>query len=157
MRKGLNSSVSHRIAITAGLLRRMIFRVIAKNDIKITPDQWSVLNTLWEKEGLTVKEIVDKSRKDFANVTRIIEKLEKLEYVTKIKNEKDGRSYIISVTEKAFALKPRIEKCWKNALEISTEGISKEEQKAVVGTLLKIENNVLNYLGDSNDSLPVED
>lgn len=148
MNDGLNRSVNHRIAITTGLLRRMIFRIIAESGVDITPDQWSILNCLWGNDGLTIKEIVTKSRKDFANVTRMIEKLEKSGYVTKVKNKKDGRSSLVYLTEKAYEAKPIIENCWKSSIPITLNGVSEIECDIVLKVLFKIEENILDFLKD---------
>jgi len=146
MDKSLDQTVNHRIATVAGLLKRQIFRIIAENKIEITPEQWVILNYLWDKNGLTISELVEKSKKDFANVTRIVEKLQKQEYVIKKKNKNDGRSYLIYLTDKATDIKTEVEKCWQRSLNMSLNGISEKEQDNLLIILQKIENNITEYL-----------
>lgn len=152
MENKLDTRINHRIAILSGLIKRQIYRIIAEEGINITPEQWGILSYLWEENGLTIGEIVSKSRKDFANVTRIVEKLQKQEYVLKRKNEKDGRSYLVFYTEKANEIRLAIEKCQRRSLDISLNGISEEEQKLFMQTIDKIEKNSLGFLNHSGTS-----
>lgn len=142
----LDTRINHRIAILSGLIKRQVYRIIAEEGVSITPEQWGILSYLWEEDGLTIKEIVLRSRKDFANVTRIIGKLEKQGYIRKSKNEKDGRSFLVYCTEKSNEIKQNIGKCQNRSLEISMNGISKEEQSVFLQIIERIEKNSLNFL-----------
>lgn len=139
----LEDSVNHKIASLAILLKRQIFQIIAKNELKITPDQWVVLYYLWQENGLTIGEIANKSNKDFANVTRIVDKLEKSAFVSKTKNEKDNRAINIHILPKAESIKDRIHNCWQESTEITLKGISRDEQLSLLNILDKIENNII--------------
>jgi len=150
MKSDLDNRVNHRIAIVSGLLKRQIHRIIAEKNIEITPDQWVILNYLWEENGLSIGELVAKSRKDFGNVTRIVEKLEKLNYVTKERKEDDRRSFLVYYTDKAKQIKSAVEECQNRSLEISLKNISSKEQKVLLDILDKIEKNSLDYLNDTN-------
>lgn len=146
MENKLDYFVNHRIAMIAGLLKRQIFRIIAEEQLEITPEQWVILNYLWKKDGQTIKELTDQSQKDFANVTRIVENLRKQAYVTKRRNKADGRSTLVYLTSKATAIKPRVEACWERSLSISLQNIAAEEQKQFLLTLGKLEANTQEYL-----------
>jgi len=128
------------------LLKRQILRIIAKNELDITPEQWIILYHLWNKDGLTISEVANISRKDIANATRIIDKLEKMGYVSKKRNENDSRSYLINALPKAEEIKNKVQNCWKESVELATEGISKSEQQELLIIIEKIESNVLKYL-----------
>lgn len=147
MKNHLDSHINHRVAILSGLMKRQIYRIISDEEVNITPEQWTILSYLWTENGLAIREIVSKSRKDFANVTRIVEKLQKQGYVIKKKNEKDGRSYLVYHTDKANEIKTKIEKCQKRSLEISLSGISEDDQKFFMQIIDKLEKNILTFLG----------
>jgi DNA-binding MarR family transcriptional regulator len=138
--------VNHRIAMLAILLKRQVLKIIAKNGLEITPEQWVILYHLWNEGGLTISEVANISRKDIANATRIIDKLEKMGYVSKKRNENDSRSYMITALPKAEEIKNQVHNCWKESLEMATEGISESEQKFLLEIVEKIENNVLKNL-----------
>lgn len=138
----LEESVNHRIATIAILLKRQVFRIIAENNLDITPDQWIILYYLWQENGLSIGEIANRSKKDFANITRIIDKLEKLGYVSKRKNAKDSRSSNVFILPKGEGIKDNIHNCWQESTEIALKEISKEEQQFLLKILDKIENNI---------------
>lgn len=149
MNNKLDNQINHRIAILSGLLKRQIYRIIADQGIEITPEQWVILSYLWEKNGLSIGELVTKSRKDFANVTRIIEKLQKQGYIVKRKSEKDNRSYLVFYTEKAQQIKSEVEKCQQKSLDISLKNISESEQELLLKIIEVMEKNTLIFL-DNN-------
>ena len=146
MENKLDAHLNHRIAILAGLIKRQVYRIIADEEINITPEQWSVLSYLWDENGLTIGEIALRSRKDFANITRIVDKLQKQDYILKKKHEKDGRSYMVYYTEKAENIRSRIEECQKRSSDISLNGISEEEQRYIMDIIDKMEKNSLDFL-----------
>lgn len=146
MENKLDANLNHRIAILSGLIKRQVYRIIADEGINITPEQWSVLSYLWDENGLTIGEIALRSRKDFANITRIVDKLQKQDYIYKKKNEKDGRSYLVYYTEKADNIKNRIEKCQNRSSDISLNGISTEEQRYIIDIIDRMEKNSLGFL-----------
>jgi MarR family transcriptional regulator, organic hydroperoxide resistance regulator len=139
----LENTVNYRIAMAESLLKRYIFRIIAKDKLKITPEQWAILYFLWGNDGLTVGELAEKSQKDFANTTRIIDKLVAIGYVDKRKNATDSRKCNIYTTPSGKAIKDDVVKCWEKSLIISLKGITKEEQATLIKLLLKVENNAL--------------
>ena len=143
MKIDLDKSVNHRIAMLAVSLKRQVFRLIAESKIDITPDQWVILYYLWEEDGLPVGLLATKARKDFANATRIIDKLVKLKYVEKRKSETDSRISHIFLLKGANDIKESINKCWVESTEIAMKGIDESEELVLLNLLDRIENNVL--------------
>lgn len=77
--------VNHKIAKLSGIIKRQIYQIISEEGLDITPEQWVILVYLWENDGQTIGGLVTQSQKDFANVTRIVEKLSKNGYIIKRK------------------------------------------------------------------------
>lgn len=146
METDLENIVNHRIAMLASLAKRQIFKIIAENNLDITPEQWVVMHFLWKENGLSIGEIARKSKKDFANVTRIVERLAKMGYVTKRKSKKDGRSFNVFILPKADEIRNDIEKCWKQASETALNGITDSEQQYLIDIFDKIEKNIMGNL-----------
>lgn len=143
----LENIVNHRISIIAVLMKRQVFKILTEKNLKITPDQWVVLYFLWQENGLSIGEIANRSKKDFANVTRIVDKLVKTGYITKNKSEEDGRSFKVFILPKANNIKQDIQNCWKQASDIALNGIGESEQEQLMNILAKIEKNILIDLG----------
>ena len=142
----LENVINHRISMLALLMKRQVLKLIADNNLDITPEQWVVMFYLWQENGLSIGEIANRSKKDIANVTRIVDKLIKMEYVTKKKSKKDGRIFNVFIQPKADKIKNDIQNCWKQASDIALNEISTSEQQQLVKILGKIENNILKDL-----------
>lgn len=138
----LDDVINHRIAMLAIFMKRQILKILAENRLEITPDQWVVLYYLWEENGLSIGEIAKRSEKDFANVTRIVDKLVRMEYVTKRKSETDNRISNVFILPKGENIKLDVQNCWKQASGIALNDVSESEQKQLLEILLKIENNI---------------
>lgn len=138
----LVNTVNYRIAVVEAQLRRMIYRIIAKNNLKITPEQWTVLYFLWDNEGLTIGELAEKIKKDLANTTRIVDKLIAMGFADKRKNSEDSRKYNVFATSEGKAQKSGLVECWETSLNITLNGISKEEQGTLIHLLKKVEANI---------------
>lgn len=145
----IDKMVNHKIAKLSGIIKRQIYQIISEEGLDITPEQWVLLVNLWENDGQTIGDLVTQSQKDFANVTRIVEKLSKNGYITKRKNHKDGRSVLLYCTDKVKTIMPHINKCQMLSLNISLKGISQEEQDTFLHILDKIEKNCINYLNST--------
>ncbi len=99
--------------------------------------------SLWQENELSVGEISKRTKKDFANITRIVDKLEKRGYVNKVKSKKDSRSTIIHILPKADKNKEKLQNIWKESTDLAMRGISEKEQQEFITIIEKIENNIL--------------
>ncbi|WP_413300100.1 MarR family transcriptional regulator [Bacillus sp. 1P10SD] len=72
----------------------------------IAPSHGDILVCLYEKNGLSVKELAEKIHRTQPTVTVLIDKLQKLGYVERIKSWEDSRVTLIKLTEKGVHLEP---------------------------------------------------
>ncbi|GIP61072.1 MarR family transcriptional regulator [Paenibacillus sp. FSL W8-0186] len=78
------------------------------HEFGITSEQWGVLQTLTEEEGITQAELSRRTEKDPTNVTRILDQLERKEFIRRGANKEDRRSYLIHVTESGRSLSEKL-------------------------------------------------
>lgn len=119
-------------------LKNELFKRLKKYNV--TPEQWSVLNCLWTREGITPKELADKIYKDKPNTNRILEKLEAKELVVRKPHPTDKRAYEIFLTEAGWALKDELIATVDHLLDQLTTGIGKskvEEVKALLNQMFE--------------------
>ncbi|WP_127532865.1 MarR family winged helix-turn-helix transcriptional regulator [Paenibacillus kobensis] len=64
----------------------------------LTSEQWSLLLTLHNEDKISQKELADRTEKDPANVTRIVDQLERKGLVSRQPNPEDRRSYFMHIT-----------------------------------------------------------
>ena len=77
---------------------------LQKNGINVTPEQYLVLDILWEKQSLSQQNIADIIQKDKNSVTKIIDSLEKKNLVNRMVDKKDRRINKIELTPDGLAL-----------------------------------------------------
>ncbi len=111
-------------------------------DYNVTPEQWAVLNRLWEREGVSPKELSELTSKDQPTTVRMLSKLKKKGFIRREVNPGDGRAYLIYLTEEGRALKDKLFPLAFEALDKSIKGIDEEQLDQVKIVLNKIFDNL---------------
>ncbi|EEM02403.1 MarR family transcriptional regulator [Bacillus pseudomycoides] len=93
----------------------------------ITPDQWAIMMILWEKDGITQKEIAEKVYRDETTVGRMIYNLEKKGFIQRLQDKKDRRFLRVYVTEKGIDIKSEVYSVNVESEKKVTQGLSEEE------------------------------
>lgn len=127
-----------------GLLSKIFaIQIFVLNKFEITPEQFTVLNTLKENNGMYLRQLAQETLKDRPNITRIVSILEAKSYLTIETDKEEGR-----MVKKLYITKSGIKICNK-ALPAIIEiwdhigkNISVEELDKFLETLNKIENNL---------------
>ena len=132
----LDDSVGYLINIVAGKLKNELNRRITSFDI--TPEQWAVLNRLWEKDGITQKDLAERTFKDQPNIGRILDKLEKKGLIRRCADTEDLRVLIVSLTQEGQKLKKELIPLAAEVLDLVQKDISEEERKVLVTVLKRI-------------------
>lgn len=108
-------------------LKNELFQRLKENDI--TPEQWAILNCLWEREGITPKELADMTFKDKPNTNRILEKLKIKGLVVRKTHPVDKRAFQIFLTDSGWALREQLIPKVTQLLDKATIGM--EEHKVL--------------------------
>jgi DNA-binding MarR family transcriptional regulator len=119
--------------------------IFQKHGFNLTPEQFLVMDTLWDEGVLSQQKIADIIFKDKNSVTKLIDALEKKGLVNRISDKSDRRLNQIHITERAIIIKEEITKI---ALE-STDGIIRDIPKEELLIFI----NVLNKMAKNIDSL----
>lgn len=76
----------------------------------LTAEQWSLLITIHKEDGISQKELAERTEKDPANVTWMLDQLERKGFVSRVTNPEDRRSFSMYITpngqEAALELMP---------------------------------------------------
>ena len=98
-----------KIAVNINILNCSLIKYFAKelnkNDINLTPEQYLVMDILWDAEMLSQQAIADIIQKDKNSVTKFIDSLEKKGLVYRTVNKYDRRINNIKVSEEGMKLK----------------------------------------------------
>ena len=76
--------------------------------VNITTDQWGILKCLWQEESVTQSELAEKTNKDKASITRILDIMQKNNLITRRDDVVDRRSYRIFLTEEGKMLERKL-------------------------------------------------
>ncbi len=121
---------------------RFIVSEMSKHGIDgIVTSHGDIIYALFARPRLTMAEIADKIGRDKSTVTALVDKLVRLEYVTKIRDTEDTRVVYVALTTKGNELKPIFDAISKEVLNVLYFGISENEKEALIETLNKICNN----------------
>lgn len=71
----------------------------------LTYPQYLVLLVLWETDGITINQITEKLLLDTNTLSPMLKRMEKMEFLLRIRSKEDERSVIIKLTEKGKSLK----------------------------------------------------
>lgn len=129
-------------AILNGKVSTAINRKLSRNfrqaGIDITPEQWTILLSLWEKDGITQQELCNATFKDKPSMTRLLDNMEKQHLVVRISDKKDRRTNLIYLTKTGRELESQSYKIANVTLEEALKGIPIEELKIGQEVLRKI-------------------
>jgi DNA-binding MarR family transcriptional regulator len=104
----LNESLGYLINRTARRLKHELHQAFKANGYDVTPEQWALLNRLWEQEGLSQVELADQTFKDKPTVTRMLDVLEKKHLLFRQRDGGDRRAFNVYLTEAGRDLKEKL-------------------------------------------------
>lgn len=108
-------------------LKNELLQRLKEHDI--TPEQWAILNCLWEQEGITPKELSNLIFKDKPNTNRILEKLINKGLVVRYPHPTDRRAFQVYLTNSGWSLREKLIPKIQQLLDKAIVGI--EETKVV--------------------------
>jgi len=108
-------------------INRTFLRAFASEGIDITTEQWSVLACLWKKDKVTQQELCDLTSKDKPSMTRLIDKLEMRNLVTRVSDHNDRRTNLIHLTTAGIALQVKATEIVQQVAAKTLNHITEEE------------------------------
>ncbi|HYL25257.1 MAG TPA: MarR family transcriptional regulator [Burkholderiales bacterium] len=111
---------------------------------------WTFLRILWERDGLTQRELSDEAGVMEPTTGAAIRAMEKLGYVTRTRNEQNRKNVYVHLTPKGRALKAKLVPLAVEVNEIGLAGVNAQDRAATQRTLVAI----LENLGRSSRPKP---
>ena len=119
-------------------INRKLNRNFRQNGIEITPEQWTILLSLWERDGIAQQELCNATFKDKPSMTRLIDHMERQHLVVRISDKQDKRTNLIHLTKTGRELEGKAYKIANSTLEEALNGLTTEELKIGQEVLRKI-------------------
>ena len=135
-----------KIAVYINIVNCSLIKYFAKelsrNDINLTPEQYLVMDILWDAEVLSQQAIADIIQKDKNSVTKFIDSLEKKGLVYRQVNKKDRRVNNIVVSEEGMKLKARTTEVAIGMMRNVLKDIKEEDLIALDNVMNQIKDNI---------------
>lgn len=123
----LQDSFGYLINLAAQRLKYELHQTFQERGYDVTPEQWVVLNRLWEQDGLSQVELAERTFKDKPGTTRILNLLEKKRLVARRPDESDGRVMRVFLTKSGLEIKEKLVACAEAVLQKGSQDFTKEE------------------------------
>ena len=132
-------------SVINGMATTAVARRLQKNfrnaGLEITIEQWSVLYHLWKEDGLSQQELGNRTFRDKASITRLIDNIEKLGLVERIASKEDRRVNLVYLTDPAKPLQEATYELANQTMNEALQGISKEEIEIVKNVFQRVYEN----------------
>jgi DNA-binding MarR family transcriptional regulator len=138
----LDRSPGYMIYRTATKLKAALTRAFQSHGFDITPEQWAVLNRLWEKEGAHQSALAESVSKDRHNVARILHLMEKSGLVTRAPDGHDKRYQRVFLTDKGRTLKDVLVGIVERHLHGAFQGLTEQEVRELIRLHERINSNL---------------
>lgn len=146
-----NSDISERLRINIAstvirihtAYRLRLLQVFMQAGIDITPDMYFVLKHLWAKDnGSRQQNLADKTGKDKASLTKLLENLEKRGLVNRKTDERDKRSKRVWLTTTGRKLKEKVYPLALSVVELTEQGVEHADLQQAQSILETVYNNI---------------
>jgi MarR family transcriptional regulator, organic hydroperoxide resistance regulator len=151
----LDDSVGFYINRTAIYLKRELLHAFQREGYNVTPEQWALLNRLWEEEGQSQVQLAERTFNDKPNVTRMVAVLERNGLVRRRQNQRDRRFIEVFLTDEGRALRGRLIKLAVDVLERALRGLDEDDVRRLKEVLRRIDGNLANH--DRHGGTPASD
>ena len=138
----LSKEFAVRLNLAACKLKQFTALMLKQNDVDLTPEQFLLIDLLWNNGPMSQQNLADTMRKDKNSITKLVDGLEKKQLVKRQRDRNDRRSNLVVLTSKADDMKLYAKEKGISMLDGIIRGISEEEMRAFFATLDKITANM---------------
>jgi MarR family transcriptional regulator, organic hydroperoxide resistance regulator len=122
---------------------KIIVRELRARDIKgLSPSHGDILFCLFQSGSSSMMELAKKIDRDKSTLTALVKKLVAMGYIETVKDKKDSRVTLVTLTKKGRQLKPDFDEISKILLERTYGNCSSREKEVIVVGLEKLLRNM---------------
>lgn len=123
-------------------MKQLMSDSFRKGGFKLSPEQFLVMDTLWDEGVLTQQQIADITMRDKNSIVKLIDGLESRKLVKRVSNPEDRRQNLIKVTPYSMKIRDDVETiAYESVYKIIGE-ISRDDLKLFVRVLAAMERNM---------------
>lgn len=136
----MEDMLSYLLRSVAMKYRHYAHSVLGKDRLGVSQDL--IIYYLAQQKGLNQKDLVEKLNITPASVSNLVNQMESEGLLVKVQDEKDGRKFSLSLTEKGQSLVSQVIDSWLKIQEEITEGFTNEEQATFLRLLKRVRQNL---------------
>lgn len=121
---------------------RIFNRLLREHGIDFNSAQGRILFVLWERDGIPIKELSEKTQLGKSTLTSMLDRLEAAGHIVREPSSKDRRAILIRLTEENRRQKDRYDKVSKEMIELYYDGFTQEEVEEFEGYLHRVLENL---------------
>ena len=138
----LSKKIAVEINIAGCKLKQYTAAMLRQHNIDLTPEQFLLIDLLWNQGPLSQLDIADQMQKDKNSITKLVDAIERKGYVVRQQNPNDRRSNTIVLTELGNSLKDNAKTKGISILNNMLDGIPESELQSFLETLDKLCSNM---------------
>ena len=138
----LSKEIAVELNLTGCRLKQFIASKLRRMDVPLTPEQFILIDLLWNQGSMSQQQLADQMHKDKNSVTKLVDALERKGFVVREQNRQDRRSNTLVLTEKAEGLKHVAKQKGISILDEMLIGFSEDELRSFLVTLHKLNRNM---------------
>ena len=138
----LSKEVIIELHLTGYKIKRYIASMLRQKGVPLTPEQFMLIDLLWNEGEMTQQRLANQLKKDKNSVTMLVDAIESKGLVVRRQNTLDRRSNTVVLTDKALELKEMAKQKGISILDGMLEGISEEELHSFLNTLRLLNQNM---------------
>lgn len=123
-------------------IKQYISDFFQESGLNLTPEQFLVMDTLWDEGVLSQQQIADITMRDKNSIVKLIDGLENRNLVKRVSNPMDRRQNLIEVTEYSRSIQEHATIISYQAAAKILKDISSEAAEMLVKTISAIEKNI---------------
>lgn len=138
--------LSKRIAVDLNIagckLKQYTAAMLKQQNIDLTPEQFLLIDLLWNQGPLSQQELADQMQKDKNSITKLVDAVERKGFVVRRQNPDDRRSNTIILTDLANSFRDDAKTKGVSILNKMLDGIPEKELNSFLETLEKLCSNM---------------
>lgn len=133
--KPMRSILAAAARLHEGASRLLVQEMAARGLGDLPASCGDILGVLFKTEGLTLAQLAARIRRTKSTASVMVERLEKLGYVEKLRSAEDARAVTLTLTEKGRGLESEVKAISEALNERICRGLSDEEADALEALL----------------------
>jgi DNA-binding MarR family transcriptional regulator len=134
----METELEQFVACLQALNRHLRSAAFDQNKQPVTRVQWLLLRKLHHKGGRTIGQLAEHLDVRPSTMSQMLDRLEKLGYVTRESDPQDARVKLIQLTESGRSIILETESNWTRSLAEPFEKLNEEERNTIVGLMKKL-------------------